>query len=109
VGIVQFTWEWEVRPLAEDEYFSVRIRPERARSEDPIPTPCWHSVIKDFQYHGNISDYCTNGRHYWSVIVAREAPESPTGWEEVSVISEERWFDFFECFEEDDPDVCPRC
>jgi hypothetical protein len=84
---VLLTWEW-IRPLGEDEYFSVRIRPEGD------PEACWHPHTKTTQYIGAPAG-CESGKHYWSVIVARKDPQSPTGWREISKVSEERWFDFF--------------
>jgi hypothetical protein len=84
---ILLTWEW-IRPLGEDEYFSVRIRPEKD------PEACCHPHTKATQYSGPLVG-CKDGRHYWSVVVARKDPESPTGFREISAVSEERWFDFF--------------
>ena len=39
--------------------------------------------------------------------MAREDPESRTGWKEISELSEERWFDFFEWVEDDEGGVGP--
>ena len=100
-GQVRLTWEWDGQ-LGEDEYFSVRIRPEG----DPKPPACCHPHTKERQHSGNLYG-CTSGKHYWSVIVAREDPESRTGWKEISELSEERWFDFFEWVEDDEGGVGP--
>ena len=80
-----FIWKW-IRPLEEDEYFSIRIRPEGDREA------CCHHRTRDTQ-HDNLYG-CTYGRHLWSVIVVREDSVSSTGWREISEASEERWFDF---------------
>ena len=80
-------WEW-VRSLGEGEYFSIRIRPEGN------PEACWHPQTKTTEYSGNPLG-CKNGRHYWSVVVARKGPESPEEWREISGVSGEWWFDLF--------------
>ncbi|MFX1476301.1 MAG: SH3 domain-containing protein, partial [Promethearchaeota archaeon] len=98
---VRFTWEWS-RPLGENEYFSVRIRPEG----DPTPPACCHPHTQEAQHRGNLYG-CTTGKHYWSVAVARKL-DGPDEWEPVSEASEERWFDFFESFEDDDDGPGPE-
>jgi len=80
-----FIWKW-IRPLDEDEYFSIRIRPEGDGEA------CCHHRTRDTQ-HDNLYG-CTHGKHFWSVVVVREDPGSSTGWREISKPSEERWFDF---------------
>ncbi|TEU11391.1 MAG: SH3 domain-containing protein [Anaerolineales bacterium] len=84
---VLLKWKW-TRPLGEDEYFSLRVRPEKDSEA------CCHPHTKATQYSGSLVG-CKDGRHYWSVVVARRDPESPTGWQEISKPSEEQWFDFF--------------
>ncbi len=83
---VQLKWEW-IRPLGDNEYFSVRVRPERDSEA------CWHPQVKETQYSGKLNG-CESGKHYWSVGVARRDDGSPTGWWEISAASEERWFEY---------------
>lgn len=84
---VLLTWEWDGQ-LGEDEHFSVRIRPEGD------PEACCHPHTKETQHRGNLYG-CTTGRHYWTVVVAREDPESPMGWRNITEAPDEQWFDFF--------------
>jgi hypothetical protein len=94
-------WEW-LRPLGEDEYFLVRIRPEG----DPKPPACCYLHKKEPRHSGHLYG-CTDGRHYWSVIVVHGDPESSTGWKEISKASEERWFDLVET-DDDEKEPKPR-
>jgi hypothetical protein len=83
-------WQWDYRPRATDEVFSVRVRRE---GETRL---CHHDKADKPEYKASLS-YCTAGTHYWSVALVRDvAPWLPEDdinrWQNLSEESAERWF-----------------
>ena len=85
-GPVVLKWQWD-RPRTPDEVFSVRVYREGETK------PCHHAQARDLEYWGDLT-YCTAGKHYWGVALARrlcsdEADERC--WQDLSEPSAERW------------------
>jgi hypothetical protein len=86
IGAVLLKWQWD-RPLAQDEYFSLRVYKEGEAQ------PCHHTQVPALEYCGDLT-YCSGGKHYWSVALVRklceDCPEEER-WQNLSEPSEERW------------------
>ena len=86
-GIVTFRWQWDYRPLEQDELFSLRVCREGETK------PCHHAQIHGFEYSGSLS-YCSAGKHYWQVALVgklcEDCPEHQK-WQDLSESSEQRW------------------
>jgi hypothetical protein len=90
-GPVILKWQWDYRPRAPDEIFSLRVRREGETE------PCHHYQPRDLEYWGDLFGYCSEGKHYWGVTLIRElctdCPEEER-WQDLSEPSEERWFHY---------------
>jgi len=88
-GPVILKWRWD-RPREEDEVFSVRVH------RDGEAKPCHHAQARDLEYWGDLT-YCTEGKHYWSVALARRLCSDEADarcWQNLSKPSEERWIHY---------------
>jgi len=85
-GNITFRWQWN-RPLAPDEFFSLRVYREGETE------PCHHDKTEGLKYSGHLS-YCSAGWHYWRVALVRgpfctDCPEEER-WQKVSEPSAEQ-------------------
>jgi hypothetical protein len=100
-GSVVLKWQWE-RPLKQDEYFSLRVRNDKAGD-------CHHSQVHEPAYVGGLS-YCPSGEYYWQVAVVRrlceECPNEQM-WQPLSHPSEQ-WLFRYQAVELDEPWEAPE-
>jgi hypothetical protein len=96
-GWVVLKWQWEERPLEQDEYFSLRVYNEEGE--------CHHTQVKEPAYVGGLS-YCPTGEYYWQVAVVRKLCEeclNEQKWRTISQPSEEEWSFRYQAVETDQP------
>jgi hypothetical protein len=96
-GSVDLKWQWEERPLEQDEYFSLRVYNEEGE--------CHHTQVKEPAYVGGLS-YCPTGEYYWQVAMVRKLCEecpNEQKWRTISQPSEEEWLFRYQTVEPDQP------
>lgn len=90
-------WQWD-RPLEQDEAFSLRVWKEGE-------AVCHHAQTKHPEYSVTDLVGCSEGKHYWMVVVVRKFFER-LEWRDVSESSEKRWF-YYTPGEEQGPVMWP--
>jgi len=91
---VLFKWQWD-EPLAQDEYFSLRVCREKECKGEEIE-PCHHNQVQNLEYWGDLT-HCSDGEHYWGVALVRKLCENcpeEEKWQDLSETSAERWIHY---------------
>jgi len=86
VNQVELQWRW-TRPLAESEYFSVRV------SRQDTGEVCFHDKTQKAIYSGPLPD-CNSGKLVWEIVAVRLFSQDPEIWLELSPSSEPQLFHF---------------
>ncbi len=87
VNQVKLEWTW-IRPLAESEYFSVRVSRQDTGEE------CFHDKTQNNTIYLGSLVSCNPGKLFWKTVAVRLVSKDPERWLELSPSSEPQLFDF---------------